>query len=46
MLVIVNRTEQNINVEVTQDYKNGKVIFEVNSSKDIISKYGILIIVS
>lgn len=44
ILVVVNRSEEDININLTQDYEMGEIIFKMNSSKNIISKYGILII--
>ena len=46
ILVVVNRTQQDVCLNLTYAYKKGKVIFEINSTKDKISEYGILIILA
>lgn len=44
ILVVVNRSEKDISLEMINDYENSEIVFKLNSSKNIISKYGILIV--
>lgn len=46
LLVIVNRSEENVKLKITENFKEEDVVFNYNSSKDVIFKYGILILVT
>ena len=46
ILVIVNRSEVEVKLDITQKYQEKDVIFNYNANKDVIGKYGILIISS
>lgn len=43
ILVVVNRTENSIKINVPQAYNNSKNVLQINSENDIISNYGIII---
>lgn len=43
IIVVVNRSEENAKVDMPRSYDDGKVLFDLNVSNDVISKYGILI---
>ena len=45
VLIAINRTENDIEIDIPDDYKNGKIVFERNASENKLSKYGILIII-
>lgn len=44
ILIAINRSETDIELELGEEYQNSEIIFEVNSSKVKISKYGIIIL--
>ncbi len=43
VLIVVNRSENEIKANIPKFYEKGKTIFEINSNKDVLSNYGILI---
>lgn len=46
VLIAVNRSESNIQLNFPQNYDNGKILFKNNFSDNILSKYGIIVITS
>ena len=45
-LIIVNRSENEIDVEIPEKYKNGEVMFKSNFEESKLQKYGFLVILS
>ena len=43
VLVAINRSEDDIELDIPLEYKNAKTIFDINSQDNILKKYGILI---
>ena len=43
ILIIVNRSENEVKIKIPTKYEKAKTVFEINSTDDSISKYGVLI---
>lgn len=44
MLIAVNRSEKDIELNIPEEYKKSEIVFQINSNKELISKYGIIIL--